>query len=202
MSATAPRIFTPRDFSDLTVQVNKAFENLNGKIASASTTGGVSDAAFAALTAQVANLTAVSGSDIETGGTGTSAPSQSSVTVVTDNETIQGNGNSANPIALIGPVALGNGGTGISQTGTQQITTSGNPILAGGNEAETALTIAGVTVDSVASWSLPNVPDPSWLTGVTVILVCTANTVTMYLVNGTAATITPVAQAVNIKVIL
>jgi hypothetical protein len=198
---SAQRLQTPKDFADATVQINRAFEKINAQIAAAGGTGGVSAADFADLQAQVTTLTNLSGTGASGSGSPGPAGSGGITTVNTDGTTIGGDG-VVTPIFLEVPVTIPDGGTGLVQVATQQITTSGNAILAGGYEAQTALTLAGVTTTSAAMWSLPNTPDASWLTGISVILKCTAGTVTMYLVNGTALPITPVAQAVNIKVIL
>lgn len=115
-------------------------------------------------------------------------PSAPSGTVLTDGSTISGNGQ-AQPLSWVPPA-------------TQQVTTNGTLIAAGTAQAQPALTFPGTTTTSVAIWSLPNVPDATWQTGIAVQLVCTANTVTPYLVNPTAGGITPVAQKLNIKVIL
>ncbi len=124
---------------------------------------------------------------------------------VTDGVTITGDGGGGAlsvPISLVVPVALPDGGTGIVQAPVQQITTLGTLVAAETAQAQPALHLPGVSVDSAAAWSLPNAPDATWQTGIFVILVCTANTVTPYLVNPTAAGITPIAQLLNIKVIL
>lgn len=80
------------------------------------------------------------------------------------------------------------------------IITNGTPVAPGTAQAQPVATIAGVIAGSVASWSLPNAPDATWQTGIAVILVCGAGTVTPYLVNPTAGSITPVAQVLNIRV--
>jgi len=196
-----PRLKQPKDFADATVQINKAFEMFRQAIMNAGGTGGVPMAEFLALQAQVKNLTALSGNDINNGGTGNPAPTPATQTVTTDGTTITGDGGSS-PISLVVPVTLPDGGTGIVQAGTQQITTNGTLIGAGTAQAQPALTLPGVTTKSAVAWSLPNVPDATWQTGIAMIFVCTANTVTPYLINPTAAGITPIAQLVNIKVIL
>jgi hypothetical protein len=98
-----------------------------------------------------------------------------------------------NPVGVVSSV----GGAG---GGNAQVTTNGTAVNAGTAQAQTPVTVAGVTTSSVASWSLPNAPDATWQTGIAVMLVCTANTVTVYLVNPTAGPITPIAQAINIAV--
>ena len=121
--------------------------------------------------------------------------------VQTDGTTIGGDGEGT-PIFLEVPVTLNDGGTGIVQNEMQQIITNGTLIAAGTAQAQPPLTIFGVTTNSAAMWSLPNAPDATWQTGIAVILVCTNDTVTAYLVNGTAGSITPIAQVLNIKVII
>jgi hypothetical protein len=83
-----------------------------------------------------------------------------------------------------------------------KVTTNGTSVAAGTAQAQTPVPIAGVTTSSVAVWSLPNTPDASWQTGIAVILVCTAGMVTPYLVNPTASPITPIAQVINIGVLV
>lgn len=129
---------------------------------------------------------------------GPSAPSGS---VQTDGSTISGNGQSQ-PLSLVVPVTIPDGGTGLIQAATQQITTNGTLIAAGAAQAQPALTLSGVTATSAVAWSLPNAPDATWQTGIVLFFVCTANTVTPWLMNPTAGNITPVAQLINIKVIL
>jgi hypothetical protein len=89
------------------------------------------------------------------------------------------------------------GGAGGSNT---LVTTNGTAINAGTSQAQPGITVTGVTTASVASWSLPNVPDATWQSGITAFTVCTANTVTLYLSNPTGGTITPVTQKVNLAV--
>ena len=198
--STPQRIQGSATVPDLERQINIAFTRIQPQIDAASGTGGVSTAEFEALSAQVANLTNVSGSDLDAGGTGNPAPTPASTTVTTDGSTITGDGGQS-PITLVVPVALISGGTGIEQNSVQQIITTGNPILAGHYEEQPSLSLAGVTNFSAIAWSLPDTPDPTWLTGIQVIVVCTTSTVTIYLVNPTASTITPIAQLINIKVI-
>jgi len=81
------------------------------------------------------------------------------------------------------------------------VTTNGTVVNAGSAQAQPKLTIAGVTTSSVAIWSLPNAPDATWQTGIGVLTVCTTNAVTLYLINPTAGNITPVTQAVNVRVL-
>jgi len=98
-----------------------------------------------------------------------------------------------NPVGVISSVG-GAGGMNVT------VTTRGTVVNAGTAQAQPGVTVTGVTTASVASWSLPNAPDATWQTGIAGFTVCTANTVTLYLVNGTAGNITPVAQTVNLAV--
>jgi hypothetical protein len=198
------RIATPRDFADATAQINRAFEKIQEQIASAGTSGPVSAAAFAELQAQVNNLNTLSGNITNVTGTGASGPSSgtSNISVTTDESTIGGDGTTADPISLITPVTIGNGGTGLDQAGTQQIQTNGTLIGANSQQVQPTLTLAGVTAKSAVAWSLPNPMDASWLTGIFLYFECSTNTVIPWLVNPTGGSITPVAQLVNIKVIL
>jgi hypothetical protein len=81
-----------------------------------------------------------------------------------------------------------------------QITTNGTAIATGVCQAQPALTITGTTITSTADWSVPTALPATWQTGIHVMPVVTANTVTLSLCNATAGTITPAAQAVNIRV--
>lgn len=121
--------------------------------------------------------------------------------VVTDGLTIGGDGDGT-PLFLEVPVASQNGGTGLNQGAVSQIGTLGTVIAAGTAQLQPILTIPGVTAGSVAIWSLPNPPDATWQTGIAVMIQCDTDTVFLYLVNPTATPITPVAQAINIRVIL
>lgn len=196
----AQRIQGSKTVADVERQVNAALERINGQIGEAGGTGGVSQAEFAALQAQVTQNTAIAGSDLNNGGTGNPAPTPATTTVTTG-EGITGDGGQS-PISLAVPVAESDGGTGLIQTGVQQIITLGTIIAAGTAQAQPALALAGVTDSSAAMWSLPNAPDATWQTGIFVILVCTTDTITPWLVNPTAGGITPISQLVNIKAIL
>lgn len=76
--------------------------------------------------------------------------------------------------------------------------TAGSPVGPGVAQAQSGVTVTGCKTTSVAFWSLPNAPDATWQTGISVLLVVGTNVVTPYLVNPTAATITPVTQTLNI----
>jgi hypothetical protein len=88
---------------------------------------------------------------------------------------------------------LGNGGT---------ITTNGTAVGAGTCQAQPALTLTGVSTTSAVDWSVPTALPATWQTGIHVMPVVTANTVTLSLCNASAGSITPAAQVVNIRVIL
>jgi hypothetical protein len=81
------------------------------------------------------------------------------------------------------------------------VTTNGTAVAAGTCQAQTAATITGVTTASAVLWAVPTALPASWQTGIDVYPVVTANTVTISLCNGTAGSITPVAQAVNLRVL-
>jgi len=83
-----------------------------------------------------------------------------------------------------------------------QITTNGTAIGAGTCQAQPAITINGVTTTSAVDWSVPTALPATWQTGIHVMPVVTANTVTLSLCNASAGSITPAAQAVNIRAIL
>ena len=203
MSQPAQRIQGSKTVADVERQANVALGRINEQIAEASGTGGVPSAEFIALQREVETLKNLSGGFADIGGTGAGspAPNPPDGTVATDGITIGGDG-SDTPIFLKVPAALGSGGTGIVQAITQQITTLGTAIAPGTSQVQPALSIPGVTPKSAAMWSLPNPPDATWQTGIFMILVCTTDVVTPYLVNPTAGSITPIGQLVNIKVIL
>jgi hypothetical protein len=83
-----------------------------------------------------------------------------------------------------------------------QVTTNGTAVAAGVCQAQPALTITGVTTTSTVSWSVPTALPATWQTGIFIQPVVTANTVTLSLCNGTAGSITPAAQAVNVRALL
>lgn len=113
--------------------------------------------------------------------------------VMTDGSSIGGNGTSISPLSVMG------GGSGFASA---ELVTNGTVVAAGSAQAQNPLTVAGAKPTTAAMWSLPTAPDATWQTGIFLILVCTVNTITAYLVNPTAGPITPIAQLVNIKAIL
>lgn len=80
------------------------------------------------------------------------------------------------------------------------VTTNGTAVAAGTCQAQPALTVTGVTTGTAVFWSVPTALPATWQTGIAVSPVVTANTVTLNLCNGTAGSITPAAQAVNVRV--
>jgi len=122
---------------------------------------------------------------------------------------IRNNANSADNILVAdaGTVTLrlalpdGSGGTGlVNAQGT--VTTNGTAIAAGVTQAQPTLTVTGVTTASACYASIATALPATWQTGIAMQMVVTANTATLQLTNPTAGSITPVAQAVNIKCIL
>lgn len=95
-------------------------------------------------------------------------------------------------------VASGNQPTATNARGV----TNGTAVGPGASQAQATVTVTGCLTTSVAAWSLPNVPDVTWQTGIAVMLVVGTNAVTPYLINPTAATITPVTQTLNLGVVL
>jgi hypothetical protein len=100
----AQRVSGSKSVQELERQTNVALERLNAQIKNVSS-GGVSAADMAALQAQINQLFALSGANVNNGGTGTSTPvpPSGSVMVTTDGITITGNGSSV-PIALVEPI--------------------------------------------------------------------------------------------------
>jgi hypothetical protein len=80
------------------------------------------------------------------------------------------------------------------------ITTNGTAVGAGTCQAQPALTVTGATTGSTVTVSVPTALPATWQTGIFILPVVTANTVTLSLCNGTAGSITPAAQVVNIRV--
>lgn len=113
MSNPPQRIQGSKTVADVERMANIAFEKLQPQIDSASGSGGVPQVEFVALQKQVTTLTTLSGADINNGGTGNPAPTPASqsTTVITDGTTITGDGDT-NPISLIVPVSIVDGGTG------------------------------------------------------------------------------------------
>ena len=88
-----------------------------------------------------------------------------------------------------------------SQTGAGTVTTKGTAVAAGTAQAQNAVTLSGATATSAIAWALAAAPAASWQTGIQVVPVVANDTVTIYLVNPTAGSITPVAATINIRVI-
>lgn len=100
------------------------------------------------------------------------------------------------------PIGLAAGGTGLVQSASQTITTNGTAVAAGTCQAQPAATITGVTTTSTADWSIATALPATWQTGIHVMIVVTANTVTPSLCNASAGSITPAATVMNIKATL
>lgn len=80
------------------------------------------------------------------------------------------------------------------------VTTAGTAVAAGTCQAQTGLTVTGTKTTSTVTWSIPTALPAAWQTGIHVVPVVTANTVTLNLCNPTAGSITPDAQVVNVRV--
>lgn len=79
------------------------------------------------------------------------------------------------------------------------ITTNGTAIAAGVCQAQTAVTVNGLTAGGFALTGYPTGLPASWQTGISVKEVVTANTITPNLCNGTAGSITPAATAITLR---
>lgn len=88
---------------------------------------------------------------------------------------------------------------GVQNAVTQQVTTAGTQLTTGTAQAQTAITIPNLPATAACDWSLNAAPVATWQTGIQGFTVVTANTVTFYLSNPTAGSITPAAAVVNIK---
>jgi len=118
------------------------------------------------------------------------------------------NASSLNGATFAAPGSIGNTtpGTGTFATLTISndagtVTTAGTQVNAGTCQAQTALALAGVTTSHAVAWSFAGVPPATWLTGITVLPSVQSGQVTIYLCNSTAASITPVAATLNVRVI-
>jgi len=98
---TSQRIHVPKDFEDLTVQINRAFENIHSTI----TVGGQpSSAAIATLQKQIA---ALSTTPIPTGVGGPSSGTQSGLITVATDGTLTGDGTTGAPLSVVGTKGSG-----------------------------------------------------------------------------------------------
>ncbi len=97
-----------------------------------------------------------------------------------------------------------NGGTYASLTqtiGTGSVTTAGTAILTGACQAQTNITVTGTAVTDAVSANIGAALPATWQTGIQLSAHPTAtNTVTVYLCNPTAGSVTPAATAVNVRV--
>lgn len=98
-----------------------------------------------------------------------------------------------------------NNGSFFSMTqtiGTGTSTSNGTAILNGVSQAQPAITITGAAVTDVATCSLNAAPVATWQTGIQLLpAIVTANTVTPWLGNPTAGSITPAAAVIRCTVI-
>lgn len=93
--------------------------------------------------------------------------------------------------------ALGN----FTQTiGSGNVTTAGTAVAAGACQAQTGITVTGAAATDTVTWGVTSLP-ATWQTGIQVIPVVTANTVTVNLCNPTAGSITPAANTVQVRVV-
>lgn len=92
--------------------------------------------------------------------------------------------------------------TAVAATGVAggAVTTKGTAIPAGTAQAQTALSVVGATANSAVSWAVDGSLPASWQTGIMVVPVVSNDTVTLYLVNPTASSITPVAATINVRI--
>lgn len=90
----------------------------------------------------------------------------------------------------------------VTQTiGSGTVTTAGTVVNAGTSQAQTAITITGALTTDVAICALNASPVATWQTGIQMLPpVVTANTVTVWLSNPTAGSITPAATVVRCTV--
>ena len=131
-------------------------------------------------------------------------------TVVTSKLTYSGNINTdIGPPASYFPGTLGvagaiteNGGLSVTQTiGSGTVTTAGTAVAAGTSQGQPELTITGAKTTDVAHCSLNAAPVATWRTGIQLLApVVTSNTVTVWLSNPTARSITPAATTVRCTV--
>lgn len=95
----------------------------------------------------------------------------------------------------------GAGGISASTIGTGTSTSNGTAVGAGVSQAQPAITITGATVTDTAVCSLNAAPVATWQTGIQLLpAVVTANTVTPWLSNPSAGSITPVAAVIRCTV--
>lgn len=86
--------------------------------------------------------------------------------------------------------------------GTGTSTSNGTAVGSGVSQAQPAITITGATVTDVATCSLNAAPVATWQTGIQLLpAVVTANTVTPWLSNPSAGSITPAAAVIRCTVI-
>jgi hypothetical protein len=110
-----------------------------------------------------------------------------------------GTNSTANTLQYLNHTAYDANGLPYSSAGS--ITTAGTAVAPGTCQAQTGITITGALTTSAVAWSIPAALPATWQTGIAVMPVVSANTVTLNLCNPTAASMTPAAQLVNVRVI-
>ena len=85
-------------------------------------------------------------------------------------------------------------------SGTQQVTTNGTAVAAGTCQAQSTVSVSGLTTSSTLTWSSSVALPATWQTGIQVEFdVSTAGSAKVWLCNPTAGSITPAAIAINVK---
>lgn len=100
----------------------------------------------------------------------------------------------AGPVQVISPHTL--------SLPAASFTSLGTAVAAGTCQAQTAVTVQGVTTTSVvANWTVATALAVTWQTGIDVKFAVSANTVQPYVCNATAGSITPVATLVQFRTV-
>jgi hypothetical protein len=82
-----------------------------------------------------------------------------------------------------------------------QENTLGTQLTTGTAQAQTAFTVTGATTSNSCVCALGIAPPATWQTGIVLTCAMTANTLTPWLTNGTAGSITPAAEPINCRVL-
>lgn len=82
-----------------------------------------------------------------------------------------------------------------------QENTLGTQLTTGTAQAQTAFTVTGATTANACICSLGVAPPATWQTGIVLTCAVTANTLTPWLTNGTAGSITPAASNINCRLL-
>jgi hypothetical protein len=115
-----------------------------------------------------------------------------------DGSQVVGRVNSTNAAGGTFQLTLGLLPAGASGFGT--ITTNGTAVGAGTSQAQPTVTFTGLTTSSRCFATVSAAPPATWQTGIALLCAVTANTVTVWEVNGTAGSITPAAITLNVAV--